>query len=144
MSDTLFLLVSIAGRTVAIDTAQVQSVVEIDEVTPVPRVPTHVAGLFALRSRVLTVIDAQAAIGLGRSTVTGLRSGVVLEVDGHGYALLVDDILDVVDAPTLSAPTAVLGEQWARVAKGRITVDDMPILVIAPRALIDEEEALAA
>ena len=39
--------------------------VELDTLIPVPRAAPHVAGLSALRSRVLTVIDCQRSLELG-------------------------------------------------------------------------------
>ena len=57
----LLLIVSVAGGRVAFPAAKVESVVELDALSPVPRAPAHVAGLSALRSRVLTVIDCVAA-----------------------------------------------------------------------------------
>ncbi|NWP61371.1 chemotaxis protein CheW, partial [Escherichia coli] len=51
----LYLIAQIAGRAVAIDSEQVESVVDIGEVTAVPRASAHVRGLAALRSRVVTV-----------------------------------------------------------------------------------------
>ena len=52
----LLLIVTIAGQRVALPAAAVESVVELDTLIPVPRAACHVAGLSALRSRVLTVI----------------------------------------------------------------------------------------
>ena len=51
----LLLIVSIAGSRVALPASAVESVVELDALIAVPRAPDHVAGLSALRSRVLTV-----------------------------------------------------------------------------------------
>ena len=56
MSD-LLLIVTIAGERVALPASAVESVVELDALISVPRAAPHVAGLSALRSRVLTVID---------------------------------------------------------------------------------------
>ena len=53
----LLLIVTIGGERVALLAAAVESVVELDTLIPVPRAAPHVAGLSALRSRVLTVID---------------------------------------------------------------------------------------
>jgi purine-binding chemotaxis protein CheW len=53
----LYLIVGIAGEKVAFRASDVQSVVEIDRITPAPRAPAYIAGLAALRSRALTVID---------------------------------------------------------------------------------------
>ena len=59
----LFLIAHLAGRAVAIDSAQVDSVVDIGTIVPVPRADAQVRGLAALRSRVVTEIDPRAAIG---------------------------------------------------------------------------------
>jgi hypothetical protein len=60
----LYLIAQVAGRPVAIDSDQVESVVDIGEVTAVPRASRHVRGLAALRSRVVTVVDTQSALGM--------------------------------------------------------------------------------
>ena len=61
----LLLIVTIAGERVALPAAAVESVVELDTLIPVPRAAPHVAGLSALRSRVLTVIDCRRSLELG-------------------------------------------------------------------------------
>ena len=63
----LLLVVTIAGERVALSAAAVESVVELDTLIPVPRAAPHVAGLSALRSRVLTVIDCRRSLELGTS-----------------------------------------------------------------------------
>ena len=63
----LLLIVRLAGRRVAFPAAEVEAVVELEGLTPVPRAAGHVAGLSALRSRVLTVIDGLASLELGRA-----------------------------------------------------------------------------
>src|SRR3546814_17922531 len=78
-----------AGQRVAMPAEDVEAVVEIEGLTPIPRAADHVAGLAALRSRVLTVIDCSASIGLGRSCIDGPREAIVGETDGHPSALLV-------------------------------------------------------
>ena len=48
----LLLIVTIAEREVGICDAEVNSVIALDGVTPVPRAPDYIPGLTALRSRV--------------------------------------------------------------------------------------------
>jgi len=84
----LYLIAHVAGRSVAIDSDQVESVVDIGEVTAVPRAAGHIRGLAALRSRVVTVVDTQAALGLEGGAAA--KRAVITHVDGHHYALLVD------------------------------------------------------
>jgi purine-binding chemotaxis protein CheW len=144
VTERLYLIVRIAGQTAAIAASDVSSVVEVDAITPVPCVPAHVAGLFALRSRVLTVIDAQAALGYAPMATDGPLTGVIITADGHGYALLVDDVADVIGAGTPEPCNALLGHGWSAVAEGQITVPNGDILVIDPMRLIATPIANAA
>ena len=64
----LLLMCLIAGRRAAIPAAEVQSVIEIDDITPIPGVPAYIRGLTALRSQALTVIDCRVALGFESST----------------------------------------------------------------------------
>jgi purine-binding chemotaxis protein CheW len=61
----LLLIVTIAGERVALSRRRGRIVVELDTLIPVPRAAPHVAGLSALRSRVLTVIDCMRSLELG-------------------------------------------------------------------------------
>jgi len=135
----LLLIVSIAGSRVALLAADVESVVEIDTLIPVPRAPAHLAGLSALRSRVLTVIDCQRSLELGSTDLTNgeLHEAAVVELDGHHYALTVDAVEDVVEALSDPAPIrAAMGDGWERASKGMVETDEGPILLVDIAAVI--------
>lgn len=134
----LLLIVSIGTSRVAFPSAAIESVVELDTLIPVPRAAPHVAGLSALRSRVLTVIDTLRSLDLGTTDCSdGIREAAVVELDGHHYALIVDSVEDVVEA--MSEPTpirAAMGEGWERVALGMVETEEGPLLLIDVAALI--------
>ena len=134
----LLLIVSIAGSRVAFPSAAIESVVELDTLIPVPRAAPHVAGLSALRSRVLTVIDTVRSLDLGDSDCSdGIREAAVVEYDGHHYALIVDTVEDVVEALSDPAPIrAAMGEGWERVSLGMVETEEGPLLLIDVAALI--------
>lgn len=139
----LLLVVKIAGERVALPSCDAESVVELDTLIPVPRAAPHVAGLSALRSRVLTVIDARRSLDLGETRHDGgIREAVVVELDGHHYALIVDQVEDVVES--LSEPVPVRGAMeagWERVARGMVETDAGPILLIDVGAVIAGSDA---
>ncbi len=145
MNDTLYLLATIAGERVAFDAAAVDSVVEAEAVTPVPRVAAHVAGLSALRSRVLTIIDCLAALGLDASPREGAGELIVVTVDGHLYGLAVDRVDDAVP---LGAPSSVAGVAlapgWARAARGLVEHEGRVLLLVDPAALVAGPPTAAA
>ncbi len=134
----LLLIVSIAGSRVAFPSAAIESVVELDTLIPVPRAAPHVAGLSALRSRVLTVIDTVRSLDLGDSDCSdGIREAAVVEYDGHHYALIVDTVEDVVEAMSDPSPIrAAMGEGWERVSLGMVETEEGPLLLVDVAALI--------
>ncbi len=144
--NTLLLIVTIAGQRVALPAAAVESVVELDTLIPVPRAAAHVAGLSALRSRVLTVIDCIRSLELGSTECKdGIREAAVVELDGHHYALMVDFVEDVVEAMSEPAPVrAAMGRGWERVSTGMVETEQGPLLLIDVASLISGAEARAA
>lgn len=142
----LLLIVTIAGQRVALPAAAVESVVELDTLIPVPRAAPHIAGLSALRSRVLTVIDCMRSLELGTSdTSGGIREAAVVELDGHHYALIVDIVEDVVEAIGDPTPVrAAMGDGWERVSKGMVETEVGPLLLIDVEVLVSGAEVRAA
>ena len=134
----LLLIVSIGGSRVAFPSAAVESVVELDTLIPVPGAAAHVAGLSALRSRVLTVIDTVRSLDLGETDCSdGIREAAVVELDGHHYALIVDSVEDVLEAMSEPSPIrAAMGKGWERVALGMVETEAGPLLLVDVAALI--------
>lgn len=133
----LLLIVTLAGQRVAIPAAEVESVVEIEGLTQVPRAPRHVAGLSALRSRVLTVIDCFASLELAGPPARAQNEAIVVNCDGHPYALLVDCVEDVLEFSAAVRPLRTLLEGgWRRVARGMVEAGEHILLLIDPSALI--------
>ena len=146
--NNLMLVVTIAGNRVALAAAMVESVVELDTLIPVPRAAPHVAGLSALRSRVLTVIDCRRSLDLGatgRNADGRVQEAVVVELDGHHYALLVDVVEDVVEAAGEAVPLrAAMSAGWERASLGMVETEAGPLLLVDVAALIGGPEHRAA
>ena len=141
----LLLIVRLGGRRVAFPAAQIEAVVELDGIVPAPRAAPHVAGLSALRSRVLTVIDARAALNLAPAKDRTAADAIVVPCDGHNYALLVDAVEDVVEAS--GAPVAIAappGAGWDRVAAAMVETGGDLLLLVDPHRLIAGQPAQAA
>jgi purine-binding chemotaxis protein CheW len=132
-----------AGRRVAIETTQVDSVVDIAEVVAVPRTEAAVRGLVALRSRVVTVIDTGTALGL-EPTPDAARRAVITRVDGHHYAILVDSLEDVALFERLPLSSGLaLDRGWASAGIGLVERDGEPMLIVDLAALVPQQ-AIAA
>ena len=139
---SLVLVLTLAGQRVALLADEMESVVEIEGVASVPGAAAHVAGLSALRSRVLTVIDARASLGLGATARP--RDAVVASVGGHPYALLVDAVEDVVEAGEVRPLAAPAGPGWSRVARGAVEAGGNLVLLLDLAAIVAGPAAEAA
>ena len=139
------LLVSVADEIAALDAGIVRSVVEIEDVTPVPQAPPHVAGLAALRSRAMVVIDCRRSIkpDLPQTETGEGRNAVVVELDDFLYALLIDRVEEVIRFD--GEPTALrttLDPGWARMTSGMVETDAGPALLLDPSAIVKADVRL--
>jgi purine-binding chemotaxis protein CheW len=135
--DRSLLLVSIAGERAAVASEIIRSVVELESITPVPRAPEHISGLAALRSRAMTVVDCRRSLELPEAEAGALLA-VVVEIDEFLYALLVDEVEEVV--PFDSEPSEIRADLlpgWARAALGMVETTAGPALVLDPAELIE-------
>jgi purine-binding chemotaxis protein CheW len=137
MSEML-LVVMLGGRRAALPAHAVNCVIELAAITPVPLAAPHVAGLAALRSRPLTLIDCAVVVGVTAAPMPGCgRRAVVVEHDGHLYGLLVDAADDIVAALDDAGPIgADAGPGWHAVAAGRIESEAGALLLLDIAALV--------
>ena len=141
----LYLIVEIDGQKAVLPARCIESVVEMGEVTPVPCAPRHVLGLFALRSRVMTVIDTRAALGAEVRDAGRTPQAVIVNAGEHLYGFLVDHVDDVVAIDGAPAPArALLSPGWAAMSAGVLEHDGVPMILLDVDALIGGEPALAA
>ena len=90
------------------------------------------------------MIDGIASLGLGRAE-TNCREAIVVNSEGHTYALLVEEVEDVVEANGAPVPVnAPIGRGWDRVGIGMVEADDDLLLLVNPHLLIAAPTAQAA
>jgi purine-binding chemotaxis protein CheW len=136
--DNLYLIARIADTRVALRSRAIESVVPAGDVVAVPGAPPHVAGLFALRSRVLTLIDPHVVVGLAPTQIAAGQRVIVVEIGGHGYAILADAIEDVCFIDNGEEPTkGRLAPGWARLAEAVVDHEGATLLVVDPAQLIN-------
>ncbi len=141
----LYLLARIAGSDVAIDTRQVESVVSAGETISVPAAPRQIAGLFALRSRVVTLIDCSWTVSGTTAPIEAGTNVVISSIGGHVYGFLAERVEDVVAiAPDRIGPPGGVAPGWADVVCGIATLDDRALLVISLEKFVHAPERIAA
>ena len=82
----------------------VREIIELQDITPVPRTPHYVCGVINLRGRVLPLVDLRRRFGLPTVEPTELTVNIVLQSGGSTYGCLIDEVLEVhwMDAESLS------------------------------------------
>lgn len=145
MTSQLFLFANIADTAVAISTDQIEAVVHLGEIVPAARTAPFVLGLAALRSRVLTVIDARARITGELLPLKPAPLAIVAEVEGHNYALLIDDVSDICAVDDGIVPIrGRINAAWAPFARGMILNDGATHLALSIEDLVSMQPASAA
>ncbi|MBC2777666.1 chemotaxis protein CheW [Parasphingopyxis marina] len=143
--EKLYLLAEADGSTFAISADAIESVVTAGEIVPVPLAASWVAGLTALRSRVITVVDTIASIYQREAEIRDGQSLVVVNVDGNLYGLAVDEVHDVCEySIELERLGASFDSGWRRVSSGMIEADGAAVIVVDPAILVLPETAIAA
>lgn len=145
MTNMLYLIANLAGSRVAIESSQVESIVHLPDVVPVPMCDPSIAGIFALRSRVLTLIDTQFHITGVQQAVHKGALAVVTEIAGHQYGLLVDKVHDVVPIAAAQAETIIRPPAaWNRYVDQVATHDGELVMILNTEALVSWQTTLAA
>jgi purine-binding chemotaxis protein CheW len=82
-----------------IDVLQVQEVLRITEISPVPGAPHYVLGIINLRGNVVTVIDARNRFGLPPKETDDASRIIVVDAFDKVVGLLVDNVSEVAYVP---------------------------------------------
>ena len=83
------------GETYGIDVLQVQEVLRVSEIAPVPGAPRHVMGIINLRGNVVTVVDARTRFDLPFRAVDDASRIIVADINEKVVGLLVDSVSEV-------------------------------------------------
>lgn len=127
-----------------INVMQVQEVLRVTEIAPVPGAPNYVLGIINLRGNVVTVIDTRMRLGLASKEVDDSTRIVIIEADKQVVGILVDSVAEVVDlrmSEVESAPN-VGNDESSKYIQGVASRDgELLILVDLNKLLTDEEWA---
>jgi purine-binding chemotaxis protein CheW len=79
----------------AVDIMRVREIIPPQPVTPVPRAPPFVEGVFRARGEVVPVVDVRKRFGLAATPPTRRTRFVVVRVGPRRIALVVDEVCEV-------------------------------------------------
>jgi purine-binding chemotaxis protein CheW len=101
-------------------------------ITRIPLAPPEIAGSLNLRGRIVTAIDLRRRLHLPPPPAGQKRMSVVAEQGGELYALLVDQVSEVMslDANQFERNPPTLEKTWARFSTGIFRLDGRLLVVL--------------
>lgn len=136
MTQELFLVCHVGKCVIALPATQIEAVATCGDIVPVPHSPHSVAGLVAVRSRLLTLIDLALLAGECAGSPVDSRLMIITSVDGHCYGLQIDAVDDVVELASLRDPPANLAPGWHSLTSRICDHLGRVILIIQPADVI--------
>jgi len=132
----------LADETYGINVMQVQEVLRVSEIAPVPGAPHYVLGIINLRGNVVTVIDTRIRLGLATAEVTDSTRIVIIETARHVVGILVDCVAEVVDVATSEVESApnVGSDESANYIQGVASRDNELLILVDLNKLLTDEE----
>ena len=124
--------IRVGKQSFGVPVLKVQDVIAQTPINRVPLGPPEVAGSLNLRGRIVTAIDLRCRLGMEPRGPDETFMSVIVERSGELYALLVDDVGDVLWlSPADHEPSPVtMSPQWRAVCSGLYRLEDDLLLVI--------------
>jgi purine-binding chemotaxis protein CheW len=125
-----------------INVMQVQEVLRLTEIAPVPGAPPYVLGIINLRGNVVTVIDTRTRFGLKPKDPDERARIIIIEVSGNVVGMLVDSVAEVVylhQSEIDSAPN-VSSDEGSRFIQGVSNRGESLLILVDVDKLLTEQE----
>ena len=129
-------------ETYGINVMQVQEVLRVTEIAPVPGAPDYVMGIINLRGNVVTVIDTRQRLGLETKERDDSTRIVIIEADKLVVGILVDAVAEVVDLQTseIESPPSVGNDESSKYIQGVATRDGELLILVDLNKLLNDGE----
>lgn len=139
---TQFVTFILMDETYGINVMQVQEVLRVTEIAPVPGAPGYVLGIINLRGNVVTVIDTRARFGLPPGEIGDSNRIIVIESEKQVVGILVDAVAEVVELRESEIDVApnVGTEESSRYIQGVATREDGLLILVDLNKLLTDEE----
>ena len=130
--DRQFVTLTVADQLCGVPVLGVRDILGEQAITRIPLAPPEVAGSLNLRGRIVTAIDLRHRLGLPPAPDGAKRMSVVAEQGGELYALLVDQVSEVmnVKASAFERNPPTLAPIWERFSTGIYRLEDQLLVVL--------------
>ena len=145
-NDTLQVVVfTLAGKALALDILQVQEIIRLVEITPVPKMPSFALGVINLRGKIVPIINIREKLSLPDDQPTA-RTCIVLVRSGKKLlGFLADDVAEVITLPAGAVEKPENAPEWIQsdlfLGVGKLS-GGLLVIIDSDRLLSPKEEKL--
>ncbi len=121
---------------------QVQEVLRLTEIAPVPGAPDYVLGIINLRGNVVTVVDTRKRFGLQEKQPEDATRIVIIEAANQVVGILVDSVAEVADlrASEMESAPNVGSDESSKFIQGVSSQDDGLLILVDVDKLLSTDE----
>lgn len=131
----------LADEIYGINVMQVQEVLRLTEIAPVPGAPPAVMGIINLRGNVVTVIDTRELFNLPANALTEQTRIMIVDCNKVTVGLLVDSVAEVVniDNSEIDAAPSVGSDDNSRYIQGVYNMNGEILILVDLDKLVDPD-----
>lgn len=131
-NETVLVTLTVANQLCGVPVLAVRDVLGEQTITRIPLAPPEVAGSLNLRGRIVTAIDLRRRLHLPPAPPNQPRMSIVAEQGGELYALLVDQVSEVMslNASQFERNPPTLEKTWAEYSTGIFRLDGQLLVVL--------------
>ena len=132
-------IVFVGGEKFGLPIDCVQTIFQIEAVTPVPLGPREILGLVNLRGKIVTAVSLRRRLQIPEQASGKATLAIGMEHRGESFALVVDEVGDVIvlDATTRIPMPPHLDQQRAKLTEAVYRLDDGILPQLDMRAIFD-------
>src|SRR5579864_9043476 len=137
--ERVFVTLTVADQLCGVPVLAVRDILGEHAITRIPLAPPDIAGSLNLRGRIVTAIDLRRRLSLPPKEQGQKRMSVVAEQAGELYALLVDQVSEVMslDSALFERNPPTLERNWAMFSNGIYRLDGRLLVILDVGRLLD-------
>ena len=135
----------LASESYGVDINVVQSIIQMQEITRIPRTPEFVDGVINLRGKIIPVVDSRKRFGLEEGERNSDNRIVVASIGGQDIGMVVDAVSEVlrISMDAVEPPSTLITSADSDYIRGIAKVEDRLVILLDLEKVFTGQEKTA-